>query len=138
MPTLSSAIFHLNRLDEARATIEEAQAEKLDSLSCSDVYTTCLLAERYGRDAEQVAWSAGKPGMEDWILYSEADTAAYSGRLEKVSGVFSPGGGFSRAGGRARDGGSYEADAALQKRCLAMTAEVRQRATCGVRTFEWP
>jgi len=31
--------------------------------------------------AQQVAWSAGKPGIEDELLGLEADTAAYSGRL---------------------------------------------------------
>ena len=29
----------------------------------------------------QVAWSEGKPGVEDVLLANEADTAAYSGLL---------------------------------------------------------
>jgi hypothetical protein len=32
----------------------------------------------------RVAWSAGKPGVEDWMLGMEADTAAYSGRVRKA------------------------------------------------------
>jgi len=31
--------------------------------------------------ARQVAWGAGKPGLEDVLLDLEADAAAYSGRL---------------------------------------------------------
>ena len=31
--------------------------------------------------AKQVAWSAGKPGEENLMLYVEADTAAYFGKL---------------------------------------------------------
>lgn len=33
---------------------------------------------------EQVTWSTGKPGVEDWFLGYEADTAAYYGRLGKA------------------------------------------------------
>jgi hypothetical protein len=33
---------------------------------------------------QQVAWSAGKPGVEDILLVQEADTAAYFGRLAKA------------------------------------------------------
>jgi len=34
--------------------------------------------------AQEVNWSAGKPGFEDTLLEFEADTAAYSGRLGKA------------------------------------------------------
>jgi hypothetical protein len=34
--------------------------------------------------ADQVAWATGKPGIEDQLLYIEADTAADSGRLGKA------------------------------------------------------
>ena len=32
--------------------------------------------------AQQVAWAEGKPGKENVMLYLEAGTAAYSGKLE--------------------------------------------------------
>jgi len=34
--------------------------------------------------AQQVAWAAGKPGVEDELVGLEADTAAYSGRLREA------------------------------------------------------
>jgi eukaryotic-like serine/threonine-protein kinase len=33
---------------------------------------------------QQISWGAGKPGVEDWFLGYEADTAAYSGHLSKA------------------------------------------------------
>jgi eukaryotic-like serine/threonine-protein kinase len=33
---------------------------------------------------EQVAWATGKPGVEDWLLSAESDTAAYLGHLTQA------------------------------------------------------
>ena len=57
----------------------------------------CFPANDAAGMAQQVAWSAGKPGSADWFLDMEANTAAYSGRLREGTGVFPPGGGFRRA-----------------------------------------
>jgi tetratricopeptide (TPR) repeat protein len=77
----------LSRLQEARATADEAQAKKLDSADLRFLlYQLAFLQNDAAGMAEQVTWSAGQPGVEDVLLANEADTAAYSGRLAEAQG----------------------------------------------------
>ena len=90
---LVSAYLFLNRLEEARATTAEEQAKKLDSPYLHFfLYQVAFLQKDAAGMAQQLAWAAGKPGVEDMLLASEADTAAYSGRLGKARATASPGG----------------------------------------------
>ena len=72
----------MSRFPEARAAAEEAQAKKLDSPYLRvTLYDLAFLQNDAAGMAQQVAWSAGKPGVEDQLLGMEANTAAYYGRL---------------------------------------------------------
>jgi eukaryotic-like serine/threonine-protein kinase len=79
---LAEVYIILSRVEEARAAAEEAQAKKLDPpyLRVS-LYQLAFLQNDAAGMAKQVAWAAGKPGVEDELLGMEADTAAYFGRL---------------------------------------------------------
>jgi Flp pilus assembly protein TadD len=82
---LAASYLSLNRLEDVRATADEAQAKKLDSPLLHDVlYALAFLQDDTGGMARQVAWSAGRPGLEDVLLASQANTAAYSGQLVKA------------------------------------------------------
>ncbi|MGB9431386.1 MAG: tetratricopeptide repeat protein, partial [Candidatus Acidiferrum sp.] len=75
----------LGRLQEARATADEAQAKKFDSPDLSVfLYALAFLQNDTAEMAQEVAWAAGKPGIEDQMLSLEADTAAFSGQLGKA------------------------------------------------------
>ena len=83
--TLAYRYLMLNRLIEARATIEEAQGKKLDSPS---LHITMYLLAFWQSDAEamakQVAWGARRPGVEDKLLGLDAAAVAYFGRLKNA------------------------------------------------------
>jgi serine/threonine protein kinase/Flp pilus assembly protein TadD len=80
---LALAYVHLHHLDEARATSSEALDKNLDSADLrAALYLLAFLKKDPVAMAEQVAWSAGKPGKENLMLYLEAGTAAYSGKLK--------------------------------------------------------
>ena len=69
---LVAAYLSLNRLEEARATAEEAQAKNLDSPYLHFVlYLLAFLQNDAAGMAQQVAWAAGKPGVEDVLLSSK-------------------------------------------------------------------
>jgi DNA-binding winged helix-turn-helix (wHTH) protein/tetratricopeptide (TPR) repeat protein len=72
-----------NRLEEASATIREAQAKQLDSpdLHLASYYLAFLNGDAAEMD-KQVAWAAGKPGIEGLMLALEANTNAFFGRLK--------------------------------------------------------
>ena len=77
--------INVNRLNDARLTIQEAQKKGFDGLGIrSNVYALAFLSGDTGEMERQVAWAAGRPGEEDRMLNTHADTQAYSGRLEKA------------------------------------------------------
>jgi len=72
-----SSYLALNRLEEAGATAKEAQATKLDSPGLRFyLYQLAFLQDDAIGMAQQVAWAAGKPGIDHELLALEADTAA--------------------------------------------------------------
>jgi len=82
---LGAEYANLNRLDEAQAVYKQAEEHKLEGES--------LLASRYQLaflkgDAAQMAQLAsaamGKPGTEDVLLASQADTEAWYGKLNNA------------------------------------------------------
>jgi serine/threonine protein kinase/tetratricopeptide (TPR) repeat protein len=73
----------LGRLDNARATIQEAGSHKFDDLGLHyDLYNLAFLADDSAEMARQVTWAAGRPGAEDPLLSTHSDTQAYYGRLK--------------------------------------------------------
>jgi eukaryotic-like serine/threonine-protein kinase len=130
---LAGSYLALNRLEEARATAQEAQAKQLDSSDLHvNLYQLAFLQNDAAGMAQQVAWAAGKPGVEDVLLAYEADTVAYSGRLGKARE-------FSRravaAAERAQEketAAAYEAEAALREALFGNAAEGRQRVAAAL------
>jgi eukaryotic-like serine/threonine-protein kinase len=123
----------LNRLEEARATAEEALAKSLDSPSLrTTMYPLAFLQNDRAGMAEQVAWAAGKPGVEDVLVVMEADTAAYFGQLGKAR-EFSRRSVDSAERAKKREAAaSYEADAALREALFGNAGLARQRAAAAL------
>jgi eukaryotic-like serine/threonine-protein kinase len=75
----------LNRLDEVKATYEQALERKLNNpFFHLALYQIAFLQNDAAEMAQQVARSAGTPGEEDELLGMEADTAAYFGQLSNA------------------------------------------------------
>jgi tetratricopeptide (TPR) repeat protein len=73
----------LNRLDEAKATYEQALERKLKNPFFNlPLYQIAFLRNDVAGMAQEVASSAGQSGVGDTLLANEADTAAYFGRLK--------------------------------------------------------
>ncbi len=82
---LATTLLALNRVDEARATLEDALARKLDALGLHQgLYQVAFLRGDTERIQQQLAWAAGRSGEEDWLLAAQSDTEAYFGRLAKA------------------------------------------------------
>ncbi|HYL82926.1 MAG TPA: protein kinase [Candidatus Angelobacter sp.] len=74
----------LNRFEEANATYKQALERKLyHHYYPASLYHLAFLQSDAAGMREQVARSAGQPGVEDTLLSYEADTAAYYGRLRE-------------------------------------------------------
>jgi DNA-binding winged helix-turn-helix (wHTH) protein/tetratricopeptide (TPR) repeat protein len=118
---LVSAYVYLNRLDEARSAVEEAQAKKLDSPNLHFLpYQLSFLQNDAAGMAQQVAWAAGKPGVEDVLLSFEADTAAYAGRLGKAGELTRRAAASAERAEEQEVAAGYEIDAAMWEAYTAM------------------
>lgn len=79
---LAQTELALNRMEEARATLDQALAHKLDAHDLRvSIYAAAFLRNDRQAMQQQLAWAAGRPGEEDWLLSAQADTEAYFGRL---------------------------------------------------------
>jgi eukaryotic-like serine/threonine-protein kinase len=119
----------LNRLDEAKAIIAQAQAKQLDSgFLHLDLYQIAFLENDEKGMAEQAAWAMGKPRIEDLMLYYEFCAVAYSGALAKAADLTRRSVASARnAGGKERAAG-YQADAALHEALFGEAADARRQA----------
>jgi serine/threonine protein kinase/tetratricopeptide (TPR) repeat protein len=82
---LANSYLALNRPDDAKKAIEQAQGHKLegDYLHWT-IYQLAFLKGDAPEMERQVAWAAGKPGSEDLLLSFQSDTEAYYGHLVKA------------------------------------------------------
>jgi tetratricopeptide (TPR) repeat protein len=75
----------LNRYDDARATLEQAFARKIDAYFIHlDAYEEAFLRGDTQAMQRHVAAVAGRPGEEDWLISAQGDTEAYFGRARQA------------------------------------------------------
>src|ERR1700730_17598009 len=126
---VTSELIRLNRFNEARAAADEALSKNLDSLDLHlFLYQLAFLQNDSASMAQQVSWASGKPGKENVMLYMQASSAAYSGKLAAAR-EFSRQAATSadRAGEKEVEAGC-EATAALWEAFYGNATEARQHA----------
>jgi eukaryotic-like serine/threonine-protein kinase len=124
------AYLHLNRLDESRAAANDALTKNLDSADLrAALYEVAFLKKDLPGMAEQVSWSAGKPGKENLMLYLEADTAAYSGKLRIARELAGQAAASAARAGETEMAAGCESAAALWEALYGNASEARQRVT---------
>jgi serine/threonine protein kinase/tetratricopeptide (TPR) repeat protein len=82
---LANLMLALQRLDESRQIIHEAQARKQDDFILHNaLYALAFLGSDSAAMAEQQQWYAGHPDVENAGLSLASDTEAYAGHLGKA------------------------------------------------------
>ncbi len=123
----------LSRLQEARATADEAQAKKLDSPDLRFfIYALAFLQNNAAEMAQQASWSAGKPGIEDELLGMEADTAAYYGRLRDAREVSRRAMDSAEGAGDKEAAATYSAMSGQREALFGNAAEARRQTGSSV------
>jgi serine/threonine protein kinase len=130
---LGGTYFNLNRLDEAKATFDEAFAHKLDGGTLRvNIYFLAFLRGDTAQMEHQVAWGAGKPGDEDVLLSVQSDTEAHYGRLTKARD-FSRRAVDSAVRADSKEAAAlWQANAALREAELGNAASARQGVTAAL------
>jgi serine/threonine protein kinase/predicted Zn-dependent protease len=125
-----SSYICLNRLKEAAATAAEAQANNLDSPDLHlYLYELGFLQHDDAAMTRQLAWSVDKPQQSGLLLYFEANTAAYSGRLDQSKDLFRQAMASAEQSKNNERAASDEATEALYEALFGQFAEARQHAT---------
>jgi serine/threonine protein kinase/tetratricopeptide (TPR) repeat protein len=83
---LAAGYINLNRLDEAEAVYKQVEERKLVSAErlLQDHYLLAFLEGDTTQMAQLAASAMNKPGTEDLLLATEADTEAWHGKLKKA------------------------------------------------------
>ena len=130
---LVGAYLWLNRFEDAQAAAEEIRARNLDSSALRFfLYQLAFMKNDTAGMAQQLAWSAGKPGVEDVLLAFEAHTAAYTGSLRKARALFDQAIASAKRVGEKETAASYQAKGALIEALFGAPAQARQGASAAL------
>ncbi len=126
---LANCALPLQRFDEARQIIHEAQARKMDNAPFhSALYALAFLRADSAAMAEQQQWFAGKPEYENWGLALASDTEAYVGHLGKGRELSKRAVDSAIRADSKENGAIWRANAALQEAANGNATEARRRA----------
>jgi tetratricopeptide (TPR) repeat protein len=125
---LSNSLLALQRFDEARQIIQQAQARKLDNLVLHNaLYALAFLWGDSSGLSEQQQWFAGKP-EENFGLALASDTEAYRGRLSEASELTRRAVESATRADSKESGAIWLANASLRQAAYGNAVEARQTA----------
>ena len=125
---LANYALAMQRFDEARQSIHEAQARKLDDYILHNArYALAFLGADSAAMAEQQQWYAGKH-EENFGLALASDTKAYGGHLGKARELTKRAVDSAIRADSKENGAIWQANAALEQAAYGNTAEARQSA----------
>jgi tetratricopeptide (TPR) repeat protein len=123
----------LNRLDEAKSTFDQAHARGLDDPNLRQgIYILAFLQNDVPGMQQQLAWAAGKPGVEDVFLSTQADTEVYFGRLGKARDVARQAAELARHNDARETAALWEACQGVREAELGNTGQARQLASSAI------
>jgi serine/threonine protein kinase/tetratricopeptide (TPR) repeat protein len=119
----------LQRFDETRQIIHEAQARKMDSVEFHvTLYGLAFLGADAAAMAEQQQWFAGKPDYENVGLALASDSEAYAGRLGKARELTKRAVDSAARVDDKESGAIYLANVALEQAVYGYAVQARQSA----------
>jgi serine/threonine protein kinase/tetratricopeptide (TPR) repeat protein len=125
---LANYSLALQRFDETRQVVHEAQAQKLDAYVLHDaLYALAFLGSDSAAMAEQQQWFADRP-EETFGLALASDTEAYAGHLGKAQELTKRAVDSAMRADNRESGAIWQANAALQQAAFGSITEARQSA----------
>ena len=130
---LANAYLALQRFDDSRKTIHDAQARKLeDYITHNALYALAFLSGDSGGMAEQMKWFAGKPD-ENYGLALEADTEGFAGHLQKARALTKQAVDLAIRADSKENGAIWLENSALREAAYGNAAEARRAAAEGLK-----
>ena len=130
---LIGAYCSLNRVEDAKAAWEQAQARKLDGPTLRLArYALAFLQHDDTAMKEQVDWAAGKPGAEDMMLSLQSDTEAYHGRLQQANELSHRAVDSAKHADAPETAAAWQAEEAIREAEFGNSAEARRSASAAL------
>ena len=131
---LVNALLALQRFDEARQIIQQAQARKLDRLSLrSALYALAFAQGDPSAMAEQQQWFAAQSAYENNGLSLASDTEAYAGRLGKARELTKRAADSAVRADSKETGAIWLENAALREAAFGNLTDAKQAAAEGLK-----
>ncbi len=119
----------VNRLDEARATAQEAHDRNLDNpLNHINLYSIDFLQHDAAGMEREAAGLMGKPGLEDIMLYNESDTASCAGQFSKARELTRRAADSAQRADEKETAAGYHAEAALREALVGNMSLAKSQA----------
>jgi len=132
---LANPLLALQRFDEARQTIQQAQERKLNNLVLRNaLYALAFVRGDTSGMTEQQQWFAGKP-EENMGLSLASDTEAYAGHLGKARELTKRSVDSSIRADSKENGAIWLEIAAQREAVFGNAAEARQQAAEGLKLY---
>ena len=126
---LANYALALQRFDETRQSIHEAQTRKADDFILHNaLYALAFLGTDSAATTEQQQWFAGKPEYESFGLALASDTEAYGGRLGKARELTKRSVDSAIRADSKESGAIWQAISAQREAAYGYPAEARQSA----------
>jgi serine/threonine protein kinase/tetratricopeptide (TPR) repeat protein len=127
-------LLALQRFDDARKAIGEAEARKLDDyLLHSQLYALGFITQNAPAQAQQMQWFAAHQGVENFGLSLASDTAAYAGHLSKARALTSQAADSAVRADSNENGAIWWENAAIREAGFGNIAEAQQAAAAGTK-----
>jgi len=126
---LANDYLALQRFDETRQIIHEAQARKMDTVILRNaLYADAFLRSDSAAMATQEQWFAAKPDFENWGLALASDTESYAGHVGKARELTKRAVDSAIRADSKENGAMWQAIAAQREAAYGNPAEARQSA----------
>ena len=126
---LGSFYLALNRFPEVREATSQALTRKLDEeVLHTNLYGLAFVQGDSPGMAQQAAWFAGKPAVENLILGAESATEAYSGRLNNARELTRRAVASAESAQNKESAASWSADAAIREALFGNYGAAREWA----------
>ncbi len=130
---VAGAYLALDRLDEAKAVIQQSYARGLDPAGEHlTLYQAHFLEHDAAGMAKEVAWATGKTGYEDQFLFADSSTAASSGQLQHSRDLADRAIASAQHADEPETAAGYRAAEALREALFGNAAEAKSAATAAL------
>jgi eukaryotic-like serine/threonine-protein kinase len=133
---LANSLLALQRFDEARQTIRQAQARNLDFyILHAALYALAFLGADRPAMAEEQQWFAGRPDTENVGLSLASDTEAYTGHLGKAREVTRRSVDSAIRADSKESGAIWLENAAMREAAFGNLTQAKQQAEEGLKLY---